>query len=82
MDSISPRYSEKAKYYSAVFLETGKVEWMELEANSNSGTSAVFLGQLRDRHAGPLIVIWDNAPPTAARRCVSSCSNPAWDCGW
>ena len=35
---------------------------MELEGNSNSGTSAVFLAQLRERHSGPLNVIWDNAP--------------------
>ena len=62
VDSSSPRYGEKASYYSAVCLETGEVEWMELEGNSNSGTSAVFLSQLRERHAGPLNVIWDNAP--------------------
>ena len=62
MDSSSPRYGEKASYYSAVCLETGEVEWMELEGNSNSGTSAAFLEQLRDRHPGPLQVIWDNAP--------------------
>ena len=36
--------------------------WMELEGNSNSGTSGLFLRQLRERHAGPLQVIWDNAP--------------------
>ena len=36
MDSTSPRYGEKASYYSAVCLETGEVEWMELEGNSNS----------------------------------------------
>ena len=36
--------------------------WMELEGNSNSGTSAAFLGQLRERHSGRLNVIWDNAP--------------------
>ena len=60
--SSSPRYGEKASYYSAVCLETGEVEWMELEGNSNSGTSAVFLAQLRERHSGPLGVIWDNAP--------------------
>ena len=60
VDSSSPRYGDKASYYSAVCLETGEVEWMELEGNSNSGTSAVFLGQLRERHAGPLNVIWDN----------------------
>ena len=62
VDSSSPRYGDKASYYSAVCLETGEVEWMELEGNSNSGPSAVFLGQLRERHAGPLNVIWDNAP--------------------
>ena len=48
--SSSPRYGEKASYYSAVCLESGEVEWMELEGNSNSGTSAAFLGQLRERH--------------------------------
>ena len=62
VDSTSPRYGEKASYYSAVCLETGEVEWMELEGNSNSGTSAAFLGQLRERHSGRLNVIWDNAP--------------------
>ena len=62
VDSSSPRYGEKASYYSAVCLESGEVEWMELEGNSNSETSAVFLTQLRERHPGPLNVIWDNAP--------------------
>ena len=36
VNSSSPRYSEIASYYSAVCLETGEVEWMELEGNSNS----------------------------------------------
>ena len=62
VDSTSPRYGEKASYYSAVCLETGEVEWMELEGNSNSGTSAAFLDRLRQKHSGPLDVIWDNAP--------------------
>ena len=62
VDSSSPRYGEKASYYSAVCLETGEVEWMELDGNSNSGTSAAFLEQLRERHSGRLNVIWDNAP--------------------
>ena len=62
VDSTSPRYGEKASYYSAVCLETGEVEWMELEGNSNAGTSAAFLSQLRQRRSGPLKVIWDNAP--------------------
>ena len=62
VDSTSPGYGEKASYYSAVCLETGEVEWMELEGNSNSRTSAAFLERLRQRHSGPLDVIWDNAP--------------------
>ena len=62
MDSTSPRRGEKASYYSAVCLETGEVEWMELEGNSNAGTSETFLRQLKERHLGPLNVIWDNAP--------------------
>ena len=67
VDSSSPRCGEKASYYSAVCLETGLVEWMELDGNSNSGTSAAFLEQLsleqlREGHTGPLTVIWDNAP--------------------
>ena len=52
VDSTSPRYGEKASYYSAVCLETGEVEWMELEGNSNSGTSAAFLEQLRQKNSG------------------------------
>ena len=62
VDSTSPSYGEKASYYSEMCLETGEGEWMELEENSNSGTSAAFLSRLRQRHPGPLNVIWDNAP--------------------
>ena len=32
------------------------------EGNSNAGTSEAFLRQLRERHPGPLTVIWDKAP--------------------
>ena len=39
-----------------------RVEWLELAGNSNSATSAAFLRQLREQHAGPLTVIWDNSP--------------------
>ena len=35
---------------------------MELEGNSNSGTSVAFLTKLKEKHPGPLRVIWDNAP--------------------
>ena len=62
VDSSSPRRGEKANYYSAVCLETGEVEWMELEGNSNGESSVAFLEQLRERHGGPLNMIWDNAP--------------------
>jgi transposase len=60
--STSPRYGEKASYYSAVCLETGEVEAMELDGNSCAETSVTFLQQLRANHAEPLIVIWDNGP--------------------
>ena len=36
VDSTSPRWGEKASYYSAVCLETGEVEVMELEGYSNA----------------------------------------------
>ena len=35
VDSNSPRSGEKASYYSAVCLETGEVEWMELVSRVN-----------------------------------------------
>ena len=60
--STSPRRGEKVSYYSAVCLETGEVEVMELEGNSNAATSAAFLRQLRARHPEPLTVIGDNSP--------------------
>ena len=62
MDSTSPQYGDKVSYYSAVCLETGEVEWMELEGNSNAGPSETLLRQLREKHSGSLQVIWDNAP--------------------
>src|SRR5207249_4729635 len=62
VDSSSPRWGEKASYYSAVCLETGAVEAMELTGTSCAETSAAFLRQLRAAHPGPLIVIWDNGP--------------------
>src|SRR5437763_9872207 len=62
VDSTSPRWGEKASYYSAVCLETGEVEVLELEGNSCAETSVTFLQQLRAHHPEPLIVIWDNGP--------------------
>ena len=43
VESTSPRYGEKASYYSAVGLETGEVEWMDASAGSAGGQQ-----QLRD----------------------------------
>ena len=65
VDSTSPRRGEKISYYSAVCLETGEVEVMELEVNSNSATSAAFLRSAtggRARHTEPPAVIWNNSP--------------------
>jgi len=62
VDSTCPRWGEKASYYSAVCLETGETEYMELTGTSTSATSAAFLKRLRERHTGPLVVIWDNGP--------------------
>ena len=62
VDTSSPRRGEKATYYSAVCVETGQVEAMAVDSNTNAATSVVFLQQLRTHHTGPLIVIWDNGP--------------------
>jgi transposase len=62
IDSTSPRYGEKASYYSAVCLETGEVAAMPLTGNSSAETSAAFLQQLRAQHTEPLVIFWDNGP--------------------
>lgn len=62
VDSTSPALSEKAVYYSAVCLETGEVETLEVDGTCTAETSAQFLKQLREHHTEPLIVIWDNGP--------------------
>ena len=43
VDSTSPRWGEKACYYSGVCLEAGEVEAMEIAGNSNAETSTAFL---------------------------------------
>ncbi len=62
VDATCPRWGEQASYYSAVCLETGETEHMELNGTSSSVTSAAFLTQLRANHPAPLIVIGDNGP--------------------
>ena len=56
-----PRCREKADCYSAVYLDTGEVEWDEPDRNSNSRTSSFFLGQLREERWSAERD-WDNAP--------------------
>ena len=73
VDSNSPRSGEKASYYSAVCLETGEVEWMELEGNSNSGTSVAFLTQLPDATEGKA--------SRAAAGHLGQCAGPPWGSG-
>ena len=43
VDSSSSRHSEKASYDSAVCLETGEVDWMELDGNIVGESSVAFL---------------------------------------
>ena len=62
VDSTSPRFGDKASYYSGVCLETGAVEAMPVTQNCTAETTVAFLQQLRTKYAGPLIVIWDNGP--------------------
>ena len=68
--------------HPAVCLETCEVEWMELEGNSNGGTSTAFLKQLREGRPGPLNVVWETPRRTAARRCGSACGRQDWGSGW
>jgi transposase len=62
VNTSSPKFGEKATYYSAVCLETGEVEAMPVPGNTHAETSVAFLQQLRAKHPEPLIVIWDNGP--------------------
>ncbi len=82
VDSNSPRYGEKASYYSAVCLETGEVEWMELlgqqrdlgclpdaTEGKSSRAAAGYLGQC----SGPL-----SASSGVGRRCGSTSGRLSW----
>jgi hypothetical protein len=62
VDSTSPRWGEQASYYSAVCLETGEVEVMDLEGTRTAATSVAFLRQRRAHQPEPLIGIWDTGP--------------------
>jgi transposase len=77
VDSTSPRWGEKASYYSAVCLETGEVEYQELTGNSTAATSVAFLRQLRANPSGPLIIIWDNGPAHGGEAIRTYLATPA-----
>jgi transposase len=62
VETSSPKFGEKATYYSAICLETGAVEALAVPGNTNAATSVAFLQQLRAKYPEPLIVIWDNGP--------------------
>ena len=82
VDSTSPRRGEKTSYYSAVCLETGEVEVMELTGNSNAATSTAFLRQLRARHTEPLTVIWDDSPVHRGDAVRAYLTTPGLACAW
>ena len=67
VDSTSPRRGEKASYYSAVCLETGEVEWMELD-----GTG----WKQQRRYLGSLSGATEGAPLWAAQRDLGQCAGP------
>ena len=83
VDSTSPRWGEKASYYSAVCLETGEVEAMALEGNSCAETSVAFLPHLRappprapDRHLG------QRPGPRRRRRSAPTSPRPTCASAW
>ena len=76
VDSTSPRWGEKACYCSGVRLEAGEMEAMEIAGNSNAETSTAFLRQLREKHPGPLVVIWDNGPAHRGKAIRSYLTTP------
>ena len=84
VDSNSPRYGEKASYYSAVCLETGEVEWMDASAGSAGGQQ-----QQRDLGCLPDATVRKSIQgrcgssgtmrrPTVGKRCGSTCRRLSW----
>ena len=58
------------------------VAFMNFFRDDNSGTSAAFLRQLRDRHSSPLMVIWDNAPAHRGEAVREYLRTPGLPWGW
>ena len=71
VDSNSPRYGEKASYYSAVCLETGEVEWIDASASSAGG-------QQQRRNLGCLPGTVAGEARQASERDLGQCAGPSW----
>ena len=80
VDSSSPRWGEKASYYSAVCLEKGEVDWVEPEGNSNA---VIWEITVKPDSGGEVVVVLpvtgDGAnqgwsAPGTARRCPTGWS--------
>jgi transposase len=76
VESSSPSLKEKVIYDSAVCLETGEVEEMEVDGTCTAATSVAFLRQLRVKHPEPLIIIWDNGPAHRGEPLRSNLATP------
>ena len=63
-------------------LAKAGVAWLELEGNSNAATSVAFLKQLKEKHPGPLKVIWDNAPAHRGEALREYLRKPRATCVW
>ena len=50
-DTTSPKHGKRATYYSALCLETGQTEMMNVMENLTAETSVAFLKQLRAKHS-------------------------------
>ena len=83
VDSSSPRYGEKASYYSAVCLETGEVE----VDGTGREQQRRNIGDLPESTEGeaPWAIERDLGTTrrrTVARWCGSTSGRHAWGCGW
>ena len=62
VDSSSPRYGEKASYYSAVCLEKRRIGMDGVGGQQQCRDLGWLPEATEGKHPGPLRVIWDNAP--------------------
>ena len=67
VDSTSPRWGEKACYYSGVCLESGEVEAMEIAGNSNAETSTAFYRKAKDEERKAFIIQYSQIREEAER---------------